>query len=249
MSETSSSLSARVEAELSRQAGISAAVEVQDGVVRLNGMVDSAESQQAAADIAAQVAGGFRIDNALEVTGHLPATVDEAYAAEPSSGSFQPLDAVEDLGARGGELEPDFTDQGRLADPNQAMGANGGADDPAADGNDVYTPATDPVVTTDARGQAQVLGGFGGSSTEEIEVDRSASDGRLGDQAIEDAVRRELREDAATTQLPLSVVVVRGVAHIRGHVGGLEDAEAAEEVASRVPGVREVVDETEVAGI
>jgi osmotically-inducible protein OsmY len=81
-----------------------------------------------------------------------------------------------------------------------------------------------------------------------IEVDRS-SDGTLGDEGIADAVRRELREDASTTDLGLDVEVREGVVYLRGEVPLLEDAENAEAVAATVPGVIEVVDETEVAGL
>lgn len=79
-----------------------------------------------------------------------------------------------------------------------------------------------------------------------LEVERS-SDGTLGDEAIADAIRRELREDAATTALTIDVAVYRGVARLRGTVQDIADAENAEEVAARVPGVLEVREELEVA--
>ena len=94
-----------------------------------------------------------------------------------------------------------------------------------------------------------MLGGFSASSMESVEVAPSASDNRLGDEAIEDAIRRELREDASTTDLNIQVLVRQGVARLRGTVADLDDAENAEAVASRVPGVREVVEELEVAEI
>jgi osmotically-inducible protein OsmY len=81
-----------------------------------------------------------------------------------------------------------------------------------------------------------------------IKVDRS-SDGTLGDEGIADAVRRELREDASTTDLELEVEVVEGVVHLRGKVPLLEDAENAEAVAATVPGVIEVIEETDVVGL
>jgi osmotically-inducible protein OsmY len=62
-----------------------------------------------------------------------------------------------------------------------------------------------------------------------------------------DAIRRELREDAATTDLVIEVVVEQGIARLRGRVPGLEDADNAEAVAARVPGLRDVVEELEVA--
>ncbi len=79
-----------------------------------------------------------------------------------------------------------------------------------------------------------------------LEVERSA-DGTLGDEAIADAIRRELREDAATTALAVDVAVYRGVARLRGTVQDIADAENAEEVAARVPGVLEVREELDVA--
>jgi osmotically-inducible protein OsmY len=98
------------------------------------------------------------------------------------------------------------------------------------------------VLTTDAHGRVQVLGGFGATSMDSVEVEPSASDAHPGDEALADTVRRELREDALTTDLVVDVAVVRGVACLRGTVPGLDDAENAEAVAARVPGVREVVE-------
>jgi hypothetical protein len=161
-----------------------------------------------------------------------------------------PLDAhtEEQLADAGGEFEPDFTDQSDLRDPSEASGANNsGADDPAAEGDAVYSPPIDPVVKTDTHGRAEILGGFG--SEDDSPVERSASDGRVGDEALADAVRRRLAEDSATTDLPIIVAVRNGVAHLRGQVTDLDDADNAESVAASVPGIREVVEELEVASI
>lgn len=98
-------------------------------------------------------------------------------------------------------------------------------------------------------GGLEVVGGTSATSMDAIEVDRSASDGRPGEEALEDAIRRELREDAATIELDVRVVVRDGVAHLRGRVADLDDAENAEAVAARVPGVLEVVEEFEVASV
>jgi hypothetical protein len=161
-----------------------------------------------------------------------------------------PLDAhtEEQLADAGGEFEPDFTDQSVLHDPSEASGANSsGADDPAASGDAVYAPPIDPVIKTDAHGRAEILGGFG--SEDDVPMERSASDGRLGDEALADAVRRRLAEDSATTDLSIVVAVRNGVAHLRGQVADLDDADNAESVAASVPGIREVVEELEVASI
>jgi hypothetical protein len=147
------------------------------------------------------------------------------------------------------EVNPDFTDEPGLNDPIAASGGqDDGADDPAAEG-DVYTPPIDPVLTTDAHGAARVLGGFEIDSAEDVSVEPSAMDRRPGDEALADAIRRELAEDAATTDLDIYVAVRNGVAHLRGRVSDLDDADNAEAVAARVPGVRDVVEELEVSGV
>src|SRR5436190_2208281 len=109
-------------------------------------------------------------------------------------------DTEEQMVEAGDEFEPDFTDQSAMHDPIEAAGAHSwGPEDPVAEGDAVYAPPIDPVVKTDAHGRAEILGGFG--SDEDVRVERSASDGRLGDEALADAVRARLAEDAATTDL------------------------------------------------
>jgi osmotically-inducible protein OsmY len=228
-------------------AGLHVTVEASDGALILSGMVDSEEARQAANDIAAQTAPDARIDNQLEVQAILPTSVDD-FAGDQSTAEL--LDSGADIQAAGGELEPDFTnqDQSLTGDSSQASGAGGsGADDPASEGDAVYAPPIDPVVSTDMHGRAHVLGGFG--SDEEVAVEASASDRHPGDEALADAVRRELAEDAATADLEIFVAVRNGVVHLRGQVADLDDADNAESVAARVPGIREVVEELDVSSI
>ena len=156
------------------------------------------------------------------------------------------------LGATGdvaADVEPSLVDQEILSDPIAASGGPNDLIDPVADGDEVYVPPTDPVIAADARGNVEVLGGFSETSTDGLSPVPSASDGRLGDEAIEDAVRAALRRDAATTSLEIEVLVRDGVAHLRGRVSDLDDADNAEDVASRVPGVREVKEELEVTEV
>ena len=141
------------------------------------------------------------------------------------------------------EIEPDFA---LRSNDDSTLHSSGVDADEEAD--TAYSPPTDPVVTTDQHGNTRVLGGFSSSSMESVEVERS-SDGTLGDEAIAEAILRELREDAATTALTIDVAVVNGVAHLRGTVADITDSENAEEVAARVPGVTEVVDELKVSTI
>ncbi len=147
------------------------------------------------------------------------------------------------------DVEPSLIDQDISNDPMSAAGPNNSGDDSVSDGDEVYVPPTDPVVAAGEHGEVEVLGGFSTTATDGVAPLPSASDNRLGDEAIEDAVRAALRRDAATTDLDVEVLVRNGVAHLRGRVSDLDDADNAEDVASRVPGVLEVVEELEVVEI
>lgn len=102
------------------------------------------------------------------------------------------------------------------------------------------------MIGSTATGRIIILGGFAPSSTTGISVAPSAEDGRPGDEAMSQAIRRELREDALTTDLRIRVRVEKGVASLFGTVPSLVDAENAEEVANRIPGVHEVIDQLEL---
>ncbi|MBV9174519.1 MAG: BON domain-containing protein [Chloroflexi bacterium] len=239
------SLTTRLEQQLA-DAGYQVAVEDSDGALILSGIVDTEEAREAAVDIVSQAAPRARIDNQIEVETILPTDVDDFVSDQTTA---ELADTPAQIVAGDGEIDPDFTDQIGIRDANEAVGPDSwGPDDPAETG-EVYTPADDPVVTTDARGQTQVLGGFGKDSDEEVDVEPSASDNRPGDEALADAIRQELREDAATTDLSIVVAVRNGVAHLRGRVEDMDDADNAEAVAARVPGVVEVIEELEVASI
>lgn len=111
-------------------------------------------------------------------------------------------------------------------------------DEEHAEGGEPIFPATDPVLSPAGR----MMGGFARTSMDSVGVAPSTLDARPGDEALADAIRRELREDASTTALVVYVEVRGGVAFLRGRVDDLEDADNAAEVASRVPGVRQVVE-------
>ncbi len=236
------SLARRIEQELEGRAGVNAVVEVRGEEVVLSGRVDTVEARQAADDIVAELAPGKRLTNDLEVEQVTPTEVSNFYAGEaPSAATPVSLEALADQEA---EIEPDFTDQ-----PLSTSGLATSGVDTMEEEDNVYFPPTDPVITTGDRGEVQVLGGFSPSSDSSVEVERSALDGQYGDEAIADAVRRELREDAATTDLHIDVQVRNAVVHLRGTVRDLDDTENAQEVASRVPGVQDVVEELRVADL
>jgi len=155
---------------------------------------------------------------------------------EPEHEDDTPLRAVED---EVGETDDDadFTDQPLTTDA-QAVVEDG-------DGSEVFFAPTDPVLRPGPHGEPEIAGGF--SPTAEAPTPAPSSDGQVGDEAIADAVRDALALDASTADLPVSVEVESGVVHLRGTLSSIEDGENAEAVASAVPGVTEVAEETELA--
>ncbi len=235
-------LSDRIGDELARQAGVYAAVEERDGAIVLSGIIESEEQRQAAFDIVNAIAPDMTVVDDFELDTVLPEEMDDLDLSES--------DAGQEMGATPGTgdneaLEPgDFTDQGIFQNPAGASGPSNtaGADADIAEGEEVYIPPIDPVRDRDN----EVLGGFAVSSTDSVEPARSALDNQIGDEALADAIRRELKEDSATNGLTIHVHVENGVVRLRGLVQDVIDAENAEEVAARVPGVLEVLEELDV---
>lgn len=235
-----SELSNRIERAMSEVAGLAIAVEDDDGRLVLSGMVSTENEHQAALDIARDLAQGRDVDDGIEVDGAMPARIGRANVSETEVGMFEGatpgLESDEALSA------VDFTDEKTVVDAYAASGPSEMYDDVVSEGGAVYIPPVDPVATN-----TEVIGGFQSDSMETVEVERSALDGQFGDEALAEAIRRELREDSATTALDIQVEVKGRVALLRGRVPMLDDAENAEEVASRVPGLAEVREQLEVA--
>jgi osmotically-inducible protein OsmY len=242
------SRASQIERAVREVAELDIVVEEADGTITLEGIVDSERDRQAAEDIASDLAGDADIDNALEIEDLLPVSV-EAFASEQRCAEVS--GRMPGAGEAEIELNPDFTDQSLARDSFAVSGPTDGVDDgeDAHDGDRVYVPPTDPVSSTDGHGEAVVLGGFGISAMDDVGTDMPVDDHGYGDEATADAVRRELREDAATTDLQVRVVVRNGVVHLHGAVPDLVDADAAEEVASRVSRVREVREELDVEAV
>lgn len=237
-----------VEARLGFPISVALEDQARHAAIVLGGAVSSLEAREAVEQIATGLAPGRRIENDLEVEAGLPdaacwqqfaLAVRRAAADGCGDGFYDALDA--ELAV---ELEPD-SDGDELC----GMCLDGSDGDEAGNGGSAYFAPTDPVVTTDAHGRLEVLGGFSATSMDSVEVEPSAEDSRPGDEALADAIRRELREDALTTDLRISVAVRRGIAYLRGTVLGIDDVEDAEAVASRVPGLREVVERLAVANV
>jgi osmotically-inducible protein OsmY len=206
-------------------AGIFAAASVRDGALVLEGEVDTEGDHQAALDLAFAVAErrGLEVEDALEVL-EIDVELGASDAADIDSANLSPADAST------------VTDVGTV-DPGLAT-----------DEAFPYFPPTDPVIGEQLveQDEVEVIGGFQPTSDD---GDVAEVDGQhfRDDERISDDVRRELREDATTTDLAnIDVDTVNGVVHLRGDVPTLEDAENAEAVAGRVPGVREVREELSV---
>lgn len=115
-----------------------------------------------------------------------------------------------------------------------------------------YFAPTDPVVKPNPTSEQglDVVGGFEPAATDDVGLVRQSTTGPMpGDDEVKAAVVRELREDAMTTDLELRVDVRDGDVTLRGFVATLDESEAALEVAGRVEGVGNILDEIEVLGL
>ena len=115
----------------------------------------------------------------------------------------------------------------------------------AVEQGEPYFPPTDPVVR-EGDEQAEIVGGFAETSMSDRVARPRSESGGSPDEAIADAVRRELRRDASTEGFELEVAVDQGVVTLQGRVDDLADSDNALAVAGRVPGVVDVVDAIEV---
>lgn len=198
------------------------AVSVRDSALVLEGEVESEEIRQAALDLAGPYAE--RLELALE-------------------------DAIEvmEIDLELGSSVRDEVDSTTMAPGSASTLIDAGTIDPGLSAEEAipYFPPTDPVIgeQLNEQDEVEVIGGFQPTSDDGDSAATWTSD----DERISDLVRRELREDATTTDLANIAVETRnGVVHLRGDVPTLDDAENAEAVAARVPGVNEVREELTV---
>ena len=230
------------------EAGIPVAVVVQDGVAHLLGPVASSELRQAAIDLASASEQIKRVDDEMNYEVVSPDLVTE-----------EPDDDEEFDYADEQVLEDDVPDEEedfQLKDEPQDDGTYDYSKQ-FEDAETFFAP-TDPVVEPNRyTGQIEVVGGFQPEATDDTDEEESeAYDESVAlddtdrllqrdDEDIRDDVLRELREDALTTDLKINVVVRRGLVILTGLVQTIDDAESAQEVASRIPGVIDVDDRTE----
>ena len=162
--------------------------------------------------------------------------IEEA-AAEPPSTAEVPLNPAPDAEADVGTTFPREAVEGPWV---------------ASEPDRPYFPPTDPVIKPNpASSQGlEVVGGFEPTASDDVGLVGETVTGPMpGDSQIQEAVIRELREDAMTTDLTLEVIVREGDVTLRGKVSSLEESDAAVEVASRVEGVGNVDDQIEVEGL
>jgi len=244
-------IAAAIDRRLKDEAGIFAAVRVGGGVAYLDGMVESSAQRDAATDLAHGVEGVSRVQNDLEVEefgspGESRGTNSAVYADI----GYQMLDRerVTESNPLGELDEPDFNEP--IAEVGGDMTTNSMI---AAEEGIPYMPPTDPVVRpSDSAEGLAIATGFGETSDDEYPdtlATTAFGDGPAGDEDIRQQVIEALRSDAATIDLVIDVIVRNGVVHLRGQVPTLDDAEFAEEVAGRVPTVREVIEELEVPAL
>lgn len=229
--------------ELLDDAGIPVAVVVEHRVARLIGPVGSIRLREAAIDIASSVDRVQRVEDEMNYDVVSPDMVTEPSDDDEQFGFADDQSFRDDIP----DEEGDFSASEGTVDQIRAI-----------EEGETYFAPIDPVVEPSRRtGDLEVVGGFQAESTDDTEDEEAYAfeesiplngDRRLierDDDEIQEDVIRELREDSETTDLDLDVQVIRGVVYLRGWVQSLDDAENAEAVASRIPGVVRVEDRTD----
>lgn len=249
-----STIAEQIEQRLQQEHSGAVAAAEQNGTLLLSGRVETAAERAAIERMARDQVGAMPIVNLIEVEHHV-SDQPAGQLVDVENETEVDVTPVEDLGGPAldslidASLDAGFDGVPLDTSAIDAVGDEEYDDEDPPEEDPAYFAPTDPVIGARSDGSIEVLGGFAPTSLTGETVDPSAEDRIPGDEALADAVRRELREDASTTELALDVEVERGVVHLRGEVDDLEDAENAEAVASNVPGVRDVIDETNVRGL
>lgn len=253
---------------------LAVATEIRDGELVLTGVVDSDENRQAAVDLAQPYADelDLRLNEGLdvEVVGPEDAFEDDDRAAQGfgdlnavrlnEGDDSVRIDAGNDDDERAGSDESGGYDGEQEREDVISLDASF-ADDPGTtnvievveEGATYFPPTDPPTGRADDNDGFTVLSGFADSSTDTIGADayELEDDSRRvpTDDELADIVRRELREDALTTDLAIRVSAHGSTVILRGEVDTLEDAENAEAIANEVPSVVEVREELTILGI
>ncbi len=158
-------------------------------------------------------------------------TDTEMYEGEADSGAEGALESLTELDMRAGET--------------------GNADVAAEEGLTWVPPIDPPVIPSDNAEGLEVAAGFGTTGFDgQIDEDHRAED-LTDEDAVSARVREALRADAATSRYAdeLAIANASGVIAIGGVVDDIEDTDNVLEVAGRVSGVRDVIDEMDVRAL
>jgi hypothetical protein len=156
-----------------------------------------------------------------------------------------------DLGGGIATADADVTSLDALTDSELRSGET---TDPlvAIEEGEVWIPPSDPPTAPSDDPQGIEIAAGPGVSAEDEPYDDSHRSGELDvEGSLNARIREALRADAATSELVerLRIAVVGSTAIIRGQVDGIDDGDAIVDVASRVAGITDVRDETEIPGL
>ena len=158
-------------------------------------------------------------------------TDTEIYEGEADSSAEGALESLTELDMRAGET----------ADP-----------DVAAEEDLTWVPPVDPpVIPADNSEGLEMAAGFGTTGFDgQIDEDHRAED-LTDEDEVSARVREALRADASTSRYAdeLAIANASGVIAVRGVVDDIEDTDNVLEVAGRVSGVRDVIDELDVRAL
>jgi BON domain len=129
-----------------------------------------------------------------------------------------------------------------LTELDLRAGETGDAEVAAEEGMTWVPPVDPPVIPSDDPGGIEIAAGFGVTGL----------DGQVDtEDGVSERVREALRADAATSRYAdeLGIGAINGVVALRGVVDDIEDGDNVVEVASRVSGVADVIDELDVRAL
>jgi len=228
-----SELRTRVEQALADFALYPIDISVDDGVIYLNGTVESGLEKQKVERAVERVKGVRKVVNNLAIGEVVPVRLNtEGQPMEDAD--FQELDEFEP------EVEPDLEDNIGTTDVMETTSEG-----------EPFFPPTDPVVLPTSREEhgIRVTGGFAPTADDNLTPEAPPEHMPpvyYSDDEIEEAVLEALRRNASTASLVLRVGVRNGIAYVRGKVQSMEDVDQVEQVIAEVPGVLEVREELEI---
>jgi translation elongation factor EF-1beta len=159
-------------------------------------------------------------------------TDTEIYEGELDRAAEGALESLTDVDLRPGET----------TDPNVA----------AEEGLTWIAPIDPPVIPSDDDPDGlEIAAGFGASAMDEPFDDDHRSEEVADEDEMSARVREALRADAATSRYAdeIAIGTIAGRVALRGVLDDIEDTDNVLEVASRVAGVVEVVDELDVRAL